>query len=188
VDRRDASGDAVDARRHWRRQSEVLVRTLAEAGPWILDRPVELAGRSPIWRPLREALTQRAFETWIHAEDVRRLLARPAKSPEPAQLARIVDFGLRLLPGAMDAAGRGRPHEVIRLDLTGPGGGERLVALSATSRTTGSTVVAEIAVPAEAFCRLMANRAATPLADTTITGDTRAALDLLSVAATMGCD
>jgi hypothetical protein len=180
--------DTGDVKLDWRHQADALLRTVSAEGPRRLDRPVVLAGGAAIRRPLREALTQRAFETWIHAEDVRTLLALPTELPEPAQITRIADFGLRLLPGAMDAAGRGRPYQLIRLTLTGPGGGERLAALSATSPTTGSTVVGEISLPAAVFCRLLAGRVAPPPAGTLITGDRLAAGELLSVAATMGCD
>ncbi|MFC5003218.1 zf-HC2 domain-containing protein [Dactylosporangium cerinum] len=178
----------VDVRRRWRSQADELVRTVAAAEPPALDRPAPLAGRAPAWRPLREALTQRVFETWIHADDVRTLLALPPEPPPPRQLRRIADFALRLLPAAMDAAGRGRPHQVLRLTLTGPGGGERLVALSAATPTTGSTVVAEVTVAAELFCRLVAGRVGTLPAGVSVGGDPRAAADFLGVAATMGCD
>ncbi|MET7396585.1 hypothetical protein ABZS66_24195 [Dactylosporangium sp. NPDC005572] len=173
-----------DVRRGWRSQTEVLVRTVAGAGRAGLDRPVPLAGRAPLRRPLREALTQRAFETWIHADDVRAVLGLVPEVPNPEQLMRIADFALRLLPGALDAAGRGRPHQVVRLTLTGA---ERLVTLSAATPATGSTVVAEIALSTERFCRLVAGRL-TPPAGAAVTGDTGAALDFLAVAATMGCD
>ena len=161
------------------------MRTVAAAEPPVLDLPAPLAGRAPTRRPLREALTQRVFETWIHADDVRGLLALPPEPPPPRQLRRIADFALRLLPGAMDAAGRGRPHQVIRLTLIGPGGGERLVALSAATPTTGSTVVAEVVVAAELFCRLVAGRV-TDYAEVSVGGDARAAADFLGVAADNG--
>jgi hypothetical protein len=71
--------------------------------------------------------------------------------------------------------------------LTGAGGGTRIVDLSATSPAP-STVVAEISLPAERFCRLLAGRLAgsSPIAE--IDGDPSAANDFLIVAATMGCD
>jgi uncharacterized protein (TIGR03083 family) len=177
-----ADESTVQVRRGWRRQADELVRVVAGVDPPALDRPAPLAGRVPTLRPLREALTQRAFETWIHADDVRTLLALPPQPPPPREILRIADFALRLLPAAMDAAGKGRPHQVIRLTLTGPGGGERLVALSAATPTTGSTVVAEVAVEAELFCRLVAGRVPVP------GHPVAAAADFLAVAATMGCD
>jgi uncharacterized protein (TIGR03083 family) len=140
-------------------------------------------------RPLREALTQRAFETWIHADDVRTALRLPAESPPPEQVARIVDFALRLLPAAMDAAGSGHPHRAIRLVLTGPGGGERQVALSAVRPAApAGGVVAEVTMPAERFCRLLAGRVPVVEAGAQTRGDPAAVAHFLAVAVTMGCD
>ncbi len=53
---------------------------------------MRLAGRAAIQRPLREALVQRGFETWIHAEDVRAVLAAPPRPPSARQMADIVEF------------------------------------------------------------------------------------------------
>ena len=172
-----------DARRTWRDRSDGLLRI----GDTLLAHPVRLAGKVPIRRPLREALTQRAFETWIHQDDIHAAIALPPVVPEPAHLARILGFGLALLPGAMDAAGRGRPGTSVRLVLTGPGGDQHLMALSA--RGPGdSPPVAEVEMPADRFGRLLAGRVEVTGSVAVITGDRPAALDLLAVAATMGCE
>jgi uncharacterized protein (TIGR03083 family) len=178
-----------DVRRRWHEQAEVLRREVSRAGPGLLDRSVRLAGSAEVRRPLREALTQRAFETWIHADDVRAALDLPAEPPPPEQVTRIVDFGLRLLPAAMDAAGAGHPHQAIRLVLTGAGGGERQVPLSAAvpSPDTGD-VVAEVTLPAVRFCRLLAGRIPVAEAGAETRGDPAAVAHFLAVAVTMGCD
>ncbi|GAA3216667.1 hypothetical protein ACFO1B_15475 [Dactylosporangium siamense] len=98
----------VDVRRRRRSQAGELVRTIAATEPPALDRPAPLTGRAPAWRPLREVLTQRAFETWIHTDDVRTPCWRLPPEPPPRQLRHIADFALRLPPAAMDTAGRGR--------------------------------------------------------------------------------
>lgn len=178
-----------DVRRRWREQANVLVREVSRAGPAVLERDVRLAGKKVIRRPLREALAQRAFETWIHADDVRAALRLPADSPPPEQITRIVDFALRLLPGAMDAAGAGHPHQAIRLVLTGPGGGERHVPLSAALPVAPpGEVVGEVTLPAERFCRLLAGRVTVPEAGASTSGDATAVGHFLAVAVTMGCD
>ncbi len=176
-----------DPRRCWRRQADAIIDVVASDGPALLDRQVRLAGRAAIRRPLREALIQRGFETWIHAEDVRGTLRLPSHRPSPQQLTDIVDFAVRLLPGALDAVGRAHPDKAVRLVLTGAGGGTRVVGLSATTATPG-TVVAEVSLPAERFCRLLAGRLAGSSATAEVDGDRNAANDFLSVAATMGCD
>ena len=98
-----------------------------------------------------------------------------------------MDFAVRLLPAAMEASGRAHPSKAIRLVLTGEGGGTRLVDLSPASPRAGA-VVAEIRMPAERFCRLLAGRLAGSYPDAEISGEPGAANDFLTVAATMGCD
>ena len=172
-----------DARRTWRDRSDGLLRT----GDALLAHPVRMAGRIPARRPLREAFTQRAFETWIHEDDIRAAIALPPAVPEPAHLARILAFGLALLPGAMDAAGRGRPGTSARLVLTGPGGDAHVLALSARGPAEAPPV-AEVEMPADRFGRLMAGRVPVTGSVAVVTGDRPAALDLLTVAATLGCE
>jgi len=183
----DVRSPATDVRLSWRRQAGALIEVVGRQGAGLLDRQVPLAGRRAIRRPLREALIQRGFETWIHAEDVRRVLDLPPQRPSARQIADIVDFALRLLPAAMESAGRAHPAEAIRLALTGAGGGVRLVGLSPQSPAAG-VVVAEVSLPAERFCRLLAGRLAGAPAIAEIGGDPEAAADFLTVAATMGCD
>jgi uncharacterized protein (TIGR03083 family) len=176
-----------DVRHGWRGQAHAIMDAAARQGPRLLARQVDLAGRGAIRGPVREALIQRGFETWIHAEDVRASLRLPPQTPSAQQVSDIVNFALRLLPAAMDAAGRAHSDKAIRMVLTGVGGGTRLVDLSAASPMF-RTVVAELCLPAERFCRLLAGRFAVPSADVEIDGDPIAAIDFLTVAATMGCD
>lgn len=181
-----ASASNSDPRLAWRRQAGAIVDVLVQEGPSDLDTPVPLAGHAAIDRPLREALVQRGFETWIHAEDVRAVLAAPPLTPAARQLGDIVEFAVRLLPTALAAAGRAHPARSVRLVLTGDGGGARLVALSPAPPT--GAVAAEISMPVERFCRLLAGRLADPLTGAEISGDRAVATDFLTVAATMGCD
>jgi uncharacterized protein (TIGR03083 family) len=172
--------------RRWRSQSDGLLRTIGTAGGTVLDRPVRLAGDGGPRRPLVEALTQRAFETWIHADDIRATLALPQQEPPPEHVARIVGFGVNLLPHAMDAAGRGHPGRAVRLTLSGGGGGAYVVPLSATY--DGAAPTAEVALAAVRFCRLMAGRSAPAGSGIRVSGDERVAADFIAVAATLGCD
>ncbi|GIF21475.1 uncharacterized protein (TIGR03083 family) [Actinoplanes tereljensis] len=210
---------APTARLEWRDRSDRLLRTVGSRAD-LLGHPVRLAGRVPVRRPLRDALTQRAFETWIHHSDVRAAIALPPVSPPPLHLARIVALGLSLLPGAMDTAGRGRPGVAVSVRLTGPGGGSFTVYLSAAAAGPSSggpagdsaaggsfagsagdsaggsfagsasdgAPVAEVRLPAERFGRLLAGRIPAPASAAEISGDRPAALDLLAVAATLGCE
>ena len=175
------------ATRRWRHQTDRMIRTIAGAGPRLLERPVPLAGAPGVRRPLVQAITQRAFETWIHAEDIRGTLRLPAETPPPEHIDRIVRFGLALLPGAMDAAGRGQPGWV-RLRLTGAGGSTHAVSLSSVTTATTDLPAAGIDLSAAGFCRLMAGRASPAELGVRVCGDERVAADLITVAATLGCD
>lgn len=177
------------ATRRWRHQTDGVIRAISGADHAFLHQPVPLAGAPGIRRPLVEAITQRAFETWIHAEDLRGTLRLPAEVPPPEHIDRIVRFGLALLPGAIDAAGRGHPGRWAHLKLSGAGGGAHTVALSSsTEPTTATDAAAEIELSAEGFCRLMAGRATAAELGVRTHGDERAATDLITVAATLGCD
>ena len=183
----DSRESILDTRLNWHRQAVAIADVVDREGSPLLDRPVRLAGRRVIRRPLREAMIQRGFETWIHAEDVRATLDLPPRTPSAQQLADIVDFALRLLPSALEASGRAHPAKAIRMVLTGDGGGIRLVDLSPIG-PPARTVVAEIRMPAERFCRLLAGRLAGSSPGAEISGESGAANDFLTVAATMGCD
>jgi hypothetical protein len=158
---------------------------VGHSGETLQNRPVRLAGKVPVRRPLREAVTQRAFETWIHRDDIRLAVALPPIPPAAGHLARILAFGLALLPGAIEAAGRARPGSVL-LDLTGPGGAEHNVPLGA--RVADGRSLAEVRMPADRFGRLMAGRVPVTAAVAVVHGDRSAAFDLLAVAATLGCE
>jgi uncharacterized protein (TIGR03083 family) len=177
-------GLSAEASPDWRVHSDRLLRIVGSRGD-LLGHPVRLAGRVPLRRPLREALTQRAFETWIHHCDVRAAVSLPAVVPSPVHLARILAFGLSLLPSAMDAAGRGRTGASVALRLSGPGGGAFDVGMSARS---AGPVIARVDMPAERFGRLMAGRLVVSASVASVAGDRSAALDLLAVAATLGCE
>ncbi len=176
-----------DVRLGWRGQADAIIDVAVRQGAQLLHRQVGLAGRTAIRGPVREALIQRGFETWIHAEDVRAALRLPPQTPSAQQVSDIVNFALRLLPAAMDAAGRAHRTKAVRVVLTGVGGGTRLVNLSAAGPAPG-TVVAEVSLPADRFCRMLAGRLVASSANVEIDGDSSAANDFLTVAATMGCD
>ncbi|MEU4690939.1 zf-HC2 domain-containing protein [Actinoplanes sp. NPDC023714] len=170
-------GGASDVRKEWRTQAGAIIAALSHADAGLLGREVRLAGRRALRRPMREAMIQRGFETWIHAEDVRAVLDLPPQRPNGRQTADIVGFALALLPAAMRAAGhRGAVH----LSLTGEGGRDHLVG--------EGVAVAEVSMPADRFCRLLAGRLQPEVAGAAVSGDAAAANGLLTVASTMGCE
>jgi len=172
----------------WRTQADEVVTGLAAATGALLRREVRLAGAAGLRRPMRDGLVQRVFETWTHTDDLRAVAELPERPPSAAAIQMIVDFGVRLLPVAMERLGRAHPGMTAVLVLTGPGAGRWVAHLAhqspVSSTRHGVTVIAD----AVAFCRLMAGRRAPADFRIEVDGDVRAAADLIQVAATLGCD
>jgi putative zinc finger protein len=167
-------------REGWRAQADALL-SLEDAD---LEHPVRLAGNDgPQPGVLRDALVQRAFETWTHLEDVSNLAGQPAPPPPPEQVRRIVGLAAGLLPEALRHHGISAPGSA-RLVLTGPAGGEWTIPLGDTSQPPVLTVTAD----AVEFARLVANRRSAGTLRHTVTGDGPLATHLLRIAATLGCD
>jgi uncharacterized protein (TIGR03083 family) len=177
-------GAAGAGPQQWQEQARGLLRGVQSEAS--LDQPVRMAGRTPQWRPLRDALVQRAFETWIHADDVRRALGRPSRPPPPEDVSTVVALGVRLLPLALQSLGRDRPGQRAALQLAGASPASWSVPL-ASDDTAGVEVVA-LRADAVAFCELMASRRDPAEFAYEADGDRAAAVDLLAAAATLGCD
>jgi hypothetical protein len=89
---------------------------------WDVDELLRhLAARRPAAGP--DAALGQAFETWIHADDVRAASGRPPRPPGPAHPHGVLTMGVRLLPPALRALGVERPGRAVALRLEGPGAG-----------------------------------------------------------------
>ncbi|MGW3492675.1 zf-HC2 domain-containing protein [Streptomyces sp. NPDC001020] len=125
----------------WREQSHNLVRTasFSDNGSRQLAVPY---GRFEL--PLHEAMLDRAFECWVHAEDIANAIDYPYEPPAPRHLSRMIGLAARKLPVALAACRQARPaplgrtrHLVavgepgrsLRLEIEGRGGGEWLIPL-----------------------------------------------------------
>lgn len=174
-------GPAAEVHAAWREQSRVLVDGLAARDDG-LDQPVRLAhtGPPPV-RPLRDALVQRAFETWTHLDDIGAAVGRGTTTPPPEQVRRIVDLAAELLPGAITGADPGAEVGTVRLVLDGAGGGEWTLPCGPGSETT-------IYADAVEFTRLVANRRGADTLAHATTGSPAVSTRVLHVAATLGCD
>ncbi len=162
----------------WRDQAHILLGGLDERAD--LDRVVTLVGRDGHQPgPLRAALVQRAFETWVHLEDVR----SQAVTPSPEQVRRIVSLAVNLMPEALRAQGLRRPG-TCRLMLTGPASGEWTFPLGGSGTHGGLA----LGMDAAAFARLVANRRSPQTLEYTVDGDHQLAKLVLHVASTLGCD
>jgi uncharacterized protein (TIGR03083 family) len=168
----------------WRGQADDLLRNVA-GDPAGLDRPVRLTDPRLPRQPLRVALVQRLFETWIHSDDLRPVLGEPLGPPAPRQVALIAELGIRLLPDAMRLLGAGHPPRAARLVLVGPGGGDWTI-----SSGPGPTRAPEVTVTMDAveFCYLLGKRRDPDSVAHEVEGDPALAALLLRAAATLGCD
>lgn len=155
----------------WREQAFALLRH-AVSSP--LAGRVDFAGFA---MPLDNAYLNRAFETWIHADDIRLATGRPADPPSPVHLRSLADLHIRTLPAALRLSGRERPGHGARIRLTGAVTEEWVISLS---RNTSAEPTVTITADALEFCYLGANRRTPQAVPLTVTGDAAVADDLLA--------
>ena len=134
--------------------------------------------------PLRELLVVRAFERWVHDNDIRRAVGLPPSVPDTPVLRLMSDLAARMLPYAATRTGLREPVDV-HLVLTGPGGGTWEVAVG---QSPPDPVAVTIVTDAVGFCRLAANRATAADLDLYVTGDSGRAAGVLAVATALALD
>jgi hypothetical protein len=83
--------------------------------------------RHPMTRD--DAIVIRAFETWIHTDDLRRVAGWDLEAPAPEELAVMSELASRILPVALALRDAEHPGKAARLVLTGDGGGDWLIPL-----------------------------------------------------------
>jgi uncharacterized protein (TIGR03083 family) len=172
----------------WRAQADRLLHDAGAGTPGSLDRQVRLADPRLPRQPLRTALVQRLFETWIHTDDVRALLGSPPDPPNQRQVAMIVAFGVRLLPAALRLAGADRSSRSARLVLEGPAGGDWTISPAGQDAGARRAADATITMDAVEFCYLLGNRRDPGSVPHRVEGDPAVAATVLRAAATLGCD
>ncbi|MGV9286615.1 zf-HC2 domain-containing protein [Streptomyces sp. NPDC003719] len=185
----------------WREQSHAIVRTVAFTGG-----AGGGAGRMPVSYgdfelPLHDAMLDRAFECWVHAEDIARAVDYPYAPPSPRHLNRMIDLAARLLPGVLAARRRaglaapadgrhlvaaGEPGRSLRLEIEGSGGGEWLIPLDSPAAVgSADHEVAHVALDGVEFCRLAAGHVPPAEAAAGQVGDREAIRDVLFAAASL---
>ncbi|MFF0677856.1 maleylpyruvate isomerase N-terminal domain-containing protein [Streptomyces tendae] len=181
----------------WREQGHSIVRTVAFTGD---------AGGMPVSYgdfelPLRDAMLDRAFECWVHAEDIAEAVDYPYEPPSARHLNGMIDLAARMLPGALAARRRAglaapgdRPHLVaagepgrsLRLEIEGSGGGEWLIPLDSPGAVgSADHEVAHVALDGVEFCRLAAGHVPPAEAAAGQAGDREAIQDVLFAAASL---
>ncbi|MEU6538030.1 maleylpyruvate isomerase N-terminal domain-containing protein [Streptomyces sp. NPDC047000] len=185
-------------RPHWRRQSHDLVRSASFAGD-SGERLTVPYGDFDL--PLRDALLDRAFECWVHAEDIANAVDYPYEPPAPRHLHRMIDLAARMLPLVLAARRRagltaparerhlvtvGSPGRSLRLEIEGAGGGQWLIPLDSPGATASAEhEVAHVALDGVEFCRLAAGHVSPEEAAAGQLGDRAAIRDVLFAAASL---
>ena len=167
--------------RSWRAQADAVCRSL-------LGHPSPGTATVNVGRPfpLANALTARAYETWIHGEDIAAATGRPAVPPLPEHVHPMADLAARLLPSVISKR-IAAPHDrYVRLHLTGDGGGTWTVPLDPSA--TASAAVRPAAVETLdviEFCRLAGDRHDPARIAVEVRGDTALARDFLAAVPAM---
>ncbi len=147
--------------------------------------------------PVRTAFLDRAFECWIHADDIAEAVGYPYDPPRSSHLRQLIGLAAQLLPTALAALrtagnasltawqdpafGDPRGPRAVRLIIEGRGSGEWLVPLEADAPVPppDTEPVAVLAVDGVEFCHLAAAHRDADRLPCGITGDRAAARDLL---------
>ncbi|MGI5281864.1 hypothetical protein ACQEVF_00900 [Nonomuraea polychroma] len=175
------AAQAAPVHRRWREQAGNLLERVSSSSEVLLGVEVTLAGTRPARAPLRQAMIQRTFETWTHADDIRAATDRSRSAPRDEHVHMIAEFGLAMLPRALKGPRRDVSATIM---LTGTGGGTWTIPLSPAT----DHVAVLISADALGFCRLLANRWPPDSFPYAAEGDPALARDLIRAAATLGCD
>lgn len=175
---RQAGRPPAVTRGEWRRAADRtidLVRT-ADLGAEVAVHGMRV--------PLGLLLIIRAFELWVHENDIRAAAALPPSSPDASTLSLMTSSVASMLP---EAAIRARLDDSVRvhLVLTGPGGGTWDIAVGQSPPAPAAVTIVADAV---GFCRLAANRVTPAGLDPYVTGDRDRAAAVLAATATLALD
>src|SRR5690349_12595708 len=191
---RQAGRSPAQTRHEWRRAADHTLELVRAAdGDQAADSCAGRIAVHGIRLPLDDLLVVRAFELWVHDNDIRRAVGLPPSVPDPPVLRLMSDLAARMLPYA--AARMGLPPVDVHLVLTGPGGGTWDVPIgqgtdsqAASGQEAASQASLAIVTDAVGFCRLAANRVSPAKLGPHITGDEDRAVGVLTAAATLALD
>jgi uncharacterized protein (TIGR03083 family) len=162
----EAAAEATD--------TEVTVRGEAR-----LNEPIAWwGGRAPT----RVALLVRAFETWTHADDIRRAIGAGMVVPPPASLLTMVHAACGFVPTMLAVRGVDHSGRLVRFRFTDLGGAAWDVDLGVVGgvRPGGDDAVdAEIVTEAVAACRVTSARLDPRQLICSVVGDEQLAHDVI---------
>ncbi|MFI9236107.1 maleylpyruvate isomerase family mycothiol-dependent enzyme [Streptomyces sp. NPDC053079] len=180
----------------WRDQGRSLIRTVSFADGDVADLTVPYG---PFSLPLRDAFLDRAFECWVHAEDIADAVDYPYEPPSSPHLNRMIDLAARMLPASIAGRRRaglappartlvaaGTPGRALHLEIEGRGGGHWYIALDSPGALgTPEGEVAHVALDGVEFCRLAAGHVSPEEAAAGSLGDAEAVRDVLYATASL---
>ncbi|MCK1799125.1 maleylpyruvate isomerase N-terminal domain-containing protein [Streptomyces sp. XM4193] len=192
-----AGGGPGSLRETWREHAHELIRTCAFSGKGVADIAVPYG--DGVVLPLRLALLDRAFETWIHATDIAEAVDYPYPPPVPEHLRTLISVAVTMLPSILAArrqAGLASPpmpvvrpgsaSRSLRLRIEGESGGEWYLPLDDPEGPAGpENCVSEVVLPEVQFCRLAAGHLPPRQAAEGQQGDQQAVVELLYAMASM---
>jgi uncharacterized protein (TIGR03083 family) len=161
----------ADARERWREAVDAVRR-------WATDPANADAGVQ--WLALHftrnSLLVARSFETWTHADDLRRVLGQPLEAPPAGSLRLMADVSVTAMPAALEVAGRAHRGKTARVVLTGEGGGDWLIPLGFSEMGESPDVV--LTADVVDWCRCVSERVAPEALARRVEGDPALADDL----------
>jgi uncharacterized protein (TIGR03083 family) len=178
---RQAGRPPAQTRAEWRRAADRTLDLVRAA-----DAPAAEAAVHGMRLPLGALLVVRAFELWVHDNDIRQAAGLPISVPDPSTLSLMTQAAAQQLPHAAARSGLSEPISV-HLVLTGPGGGTWDIPID---HSPPAPAPAEITIVTDAvgFCRLVANRATPDRLDLHIIGDPDRAAMVLAAASALALD
>jgi uncharacterized protein (TIGR03083 family) len=155
------------------REVFTLRRDQLQNSPPDPEQPTETAYRQPV--TVGVLLRLRAFDAWVHEQDVRRAVARPGNLATPAaQLSR--EVYLLSLPRVIARVVGAPPGSSVRFIVAGDVAFDIVVSIDDERRghlapTTGNAATVSLAMSWEMFARLGAGRIAPSEAAVEVTGE-----------------
>jgi len=107
---------------------------------------------------LAYALTQRSFEIWTHADDMRAALGIDQVPPPGGSLETMSHAAVDTIPLMLSASGVDAEGRRARIVLTGDGGGSYDIALGLADTAPGARPDVEIEFDVVEFCRAVGDR------------------------------
>ncbi|MFE9999307.1 maleylpyruvate isomerase family mycothiol-dependent enzyme [Streptomyces avermitilis] len=156
----------------WAAQAGALLATPEARDPELAAPATTLMG---LRLPVADHFAVRAFETWIHTDDIGRALGLAVPPPPDEHLWQLVRLAVRILGTAL-----GPTAPAVLFTVAGPGAGAEWVLGS-----EGEPVQAELVLDPVDFCLLVGGRYAPDEVPRGTTGDTGAAAGVLARAASL---